>query len=83
MQLRYKNPVYPFDFADPFVLRTNQGYFAYSTAAVGGEERIFPILHSEKLSKWRRIGGALTPPKDQRIYAYWASEVAEQDGGRY
>ena len=33
---RYRNPVYPGYFADPFVLRTDDGYFAYGTGSVVG-----------------------------------------------
>jgi beta-xylosidase len=83
MRMQYRNPVYPYDFADPFVLRTNKGYYAYGTATVGPGENIFPILHSENLVQWQRIGGALVPLKEPRIYAYWAPEVAEKDGRYY
>ena len=32
MALRYQNPVWPGYFADPFVLRHGDEYFAYGTA---------------------------------------------------
>ncbi|HWE02552.1 MAG TPA: glycoside hydrolase family 43 protein [Tepidisphaeraceae bacterium] len=83
MSTDYRNPVYPLDFADPFVLRTPQGYYAYGTAATGADGLIFPVLRSSDLATWERLGGALKPLTDPPAVSYWAPEVAEKDGRYY
>jgi GH43 family beta-xylosidase len=82
MPLTYQNPVYPYDFADPFVLKTKGNYYAYGTAAPGPDGRPFPVLRSTDLVNWERLGGALVPLTDPVGFSYWAPEVAEH-GGRY
>ena len=42
--LVYQNPVWPDYFADPFVLQTKDGYYAYGTGPIGPDGRQFPIL---------------------------------------
>ncbi|HVT82975.1 MAG TPA: glycoside hydrolase family 43 protein [Phycisphaerae bacterium] len=79
----YQNPVYPHDFADPHVLKTGRGYFAYGTAAPGADGRMFPVLHSENLVNWRPLGGALVPLRELRGFSYWAPEVMEKEGRFY
>jgi beta-xylosidase len=83
MPIQYKNPVYPLDFADPFVLKTQRGYYAYGTAAPGSDGRIFPVLHSRDLVHWEKIGGALVPLENPAAYSYWAPEVLEKNGRYY
>jgi beta-xylosidase len=80
MAVTYANPVFPHDFADPFVLRTRDAYYAYGTAAPGPDGRMFPVLHSTDLVNWTPIGGALTPLTEPRGFSYWAPEVAENNG---
>jgi beta-xylosidase len=81
--MQYQNPVYPFDFADPFVLKTAHGYFAYGTAAAAEDGRIFPVLHSSDLVHWTRLGGALLPLTEPKAFSYWAPEVIENNGRFY
>ncbi|HEX8911358.1 MAG TPA: glycoside hydrolase family 43 protein [Humisphaera sp.] len=83
MPITYRNPVYPYDFADPFVLKTRGAYYAYGTAAPGPDGRPFPVLRSTDLVRWERLGGALELLKDPPAYSYWAPEVAERDGRYY
>ena len=83
MPFTYRNPIYPHDFADPFVLKASEGYFAYGTAAPGPDGRVFPILRSDDLLRWQRLPGALEPLKDLAAFAYWAPEVIEQAGRYY
>lgn len=83
MTLQYQNPVYPHDFADPFVLETRSGYHAYGTAAPGEDGRLFPVLHSTDLVHWKRLGGALVPLANPRAFSYWAPEVIEKDNRFY
>ena len=80
MATTYQNPVYPYDFADPFVLKSGDAYYAYGTAAPGPDGRPFPVLRSADLVHWERLGGALTPLANPSARSYWAPEVAERDG---
>jgi len=77
----YVNPVYPHYLADPFVLRHEELYYAYGTAAPSAEGWQFPILRSTNLIDWEHVGYALPPlpGADQ----YWAPEVAYADGRFY
>jgi len=81
MPITYRNPVYPNDYADPFVLRTAEGYYAYGTAAPGPNGRPFPVLKSTDLVHWEKLGGALTPLPD--AFSYWAPEVIAHDDRYY
>lgn len=79
MTTRYRNPVHPGYFADPFVLRTRGGYVAYGTGSVIGG-RPFEVLTSPDLVHWTSVGGALEPLPASMGTDYWAPEVAEHDG---
>lgn len=78
MPATYTNPVYPGYFADPFVLRVGDDYFAYGSGSVIGD-RVFEVLHSTDLVHWRNAGGALEPLPDPAAQTYWAPEVAQSD----
>jgi GH43 family beta-xylosidase len=85
MPLRYTNPVWPHYFADPFVLRWGDGYFAYGTGEaspqrVPGQPSIFEILFARDLVRWERVGAALTPAGEESAHAFWAPEAAAHDG---
>ncbi|ADV66113.1 glycoside hydrolase family 43 protein [Deinococcus maricopensis] len=83
MNHTYTNPVYPDYFADPFVLRVGDDYYAYGTSGrPQAEGRAFEVLHSTDLITWRSLGGALDPLDDPHARDYWAPEVAEH-GGRF
>jgi arabinan endo-1,5-alpha-L-arabinosidase len=77
--LRYRNPVYPGYFADPFALRTDSGYLAFGTGSVV-DGRVFEVLRSPDLVRWTRAGGALEPVSPDLGTDYWAPEVCERDG---
>jgi GH43 family beta-xylosidase len=81
--MRYENPVWHEYFADPFVLRRGNDYFAYGTGAapLEGDGRAFPLLQSSDLVSWRYAGGALQPIAGAT--AYWAPEVVEEAGRFY
>lgn len=83
MPSTYQNPVYAYDFADPFVHQTSEGYFAFGTSAAGADGRPFPVLHSTDLIHWKPLGGALNPLRDPSAISYWAPEVIEKDGRHY
>ncbi len=83
MALGYCNPVYAGYFADPFVLATGAGegpaYVAYGTGSVV-DGRVFEVLVSDDLVRWRRAGGALVPLPAAAGSDYWAPEVIGDDG---
>ncbi|HLK55935.1 MAG TPA: glycoside hydrolase family 43 protein [Chthonomonadaceae bacterium] len=95
----YTNPVYPHDFADPFVWRYQGEYYAIGTgpleasgqieeaeAAASGfssQFRIFPLLRSDDFVTWHAVSGALTPPDPDLGDTFWAPEVAYHDGTFY
>ena len=53
--INYTNPVYAGYFADPFVLKVGDAYYAYGTAADG---KNFPVLRSTNLINWEPVGNA-------------------------
>ena len=75
----YRNPVYDGYFADPFVLRSGDRYYAYGTGSMV-DGRVFEILESDDLADWRRVGGALPPVSSDLGTDYWAPEVVEAEG---
>jgi len=75
----YCNPVYPYDFPDPFVLKVGGEYWGYCTGfqSDGG---VFGIIRSSDLVHWRPVASAMQPV-DRNLPCYWAPEVtAEPDG---
>lgn len=76
----YRNPVYDGYFADPFILRTGDGYYAYGTGSVFDNGVVFEILHSRDLISWESIGGALQPVSPDLGTTYWAPEVVSING---
>lgn len=87
MKGTYTNPVTPGYFADPFVLRVGDQYYAYGTGTPSqegsGPERKFEVLHSTDLVHWTALGGALDPLPDEGAQDYWAPEVAHANGTFY
>jgi hypothetical protein len=66
---RYRNPVHPEYFADPFVLRDGQGYVAYGTGRMvaGRASRCSSpktssagVLQEVPWNRWRRSWGPTT-----------------------
>ncbi|MBN1488711.1 MAG: glycoside hydrolase family 43 protein [Phycisphaerae bacterium] len=82
MTLEYHNPVWDGYLADPHVLRTSGGYYAYGTGKAH-EGTHFPVLHSTDFVHWTFVGNALERVTDPPLKAYWAPEVAEHDGRYY
>lgn len=91
-KLAYKNPVYPYYFADPFVWKHEGRYYAvgtgpiaervvaeeadFSSREVNGEHFAFPLLTSPDLVNWKLHGGALKVHPTFRGGVFWAPEVA-------
>jgi beta-xylosidase len=84
MAWHYRNPVWPEYFADPFVLRWADSYYAYGTGerltARDGKPAAFAILRSSDLVAWEPLGGALFVDGGDIDHAFWAPEVAACDG---
>lgn len=81
-------PVWNGYFADPDVIRTELGYYAFGTDAPDqpvyrDTGRIFPVLYSRDLREWELVAGALNPVAGGEALHYWAPEVAEKDGRFY
>src|SRR5947209_2279512 len=83
MTINYQNPVYDGYFADPFVWRVADVYWAIGTGTIAGSDRIFPLLRSSDLVHWEPGGGALVLPKGYEGANFWAPEVAEEGGTFY
>jgi len=79
-ELTYQNPVWPGHFADPFVLRVGQVYYAYGTGPRDPRGHEIPVLRSTNLANWESIGGALTPLSNPKGVSYWAPEVVQRHG---
>lgn len=79
----YSNPVWNGYMADPFVRKFGNTYFAYGTADRQSDGNYFPVLTSTDLVDWHYVGGALQPLQDEKAVAYWAPEVAENNGKYY
>lgn len=69
---------FPFDFADPFVLRVGGRYYGYSTNAGAGDVQ---VITSTDLESWELVGNALAGlPPWAAAGATWAPAVLERDG---
>jgi GH43 family beta-xylosidase len=90
----YTNPVYDGYFADPFVWRHGDAYYAVGTGAreaagvagqggTAGQGSIFPLLRSDDFVSWRQVGHALEPPDPRLGHSFWAPEVAEEGRAFY
>jgi GH43 family beta-xylosidase len=80
-QETYRNPVWPHEFPDPFVLAHSGEYWAYCTG-VQEDGRCFGVLHSRDLVRWEPRAGALAPlpwPAGSAT-CYWAPEVVFEGG---
>ncbi len=71
-------PVFPFDFADPFVLRVGSTYYAYSTNAGAGNVQ---VIRSTDLRHWELLGNALPAlPAWSMPNSTWAPSVLARTG---
>jgi beta-xylosidase len=84
-------PAYAGYFADPFVWRAADEYYAIGTGAeeASGAVRrsdrpsVFPLLRSGDLIDWRFCGHALRRPDECLGSSFWAPEVAHAEGMWY
>src|SRR5579875_1520393 len=54
--MEFSNPVYPSNFADPFILRAGDEYFGYAT---NNELGNLPVLRSTDLAHWEPVGDGM------------------------
>lgn len=91
----YTNPVFPGYFADPFVWRSGNYWYAVGTGAleahsaagsavealtVSGKPGVFQLLRSADFLNWQPLGTALELLEPGYGNAYWAPEVAFAEG---
>ena len=79
----FTNPVHPGYFADPFVLRHADRYYAYGTNTLEKSGAAFEILRSTDLVHWKSIGRAVETVDGLAVPDHWAPEVAVHDGMFY
>jgi beta-xylosidase len=80
---RFTNPVYDGYFADPFVLRHGNHYYAFGTNDQVDATHAFEVLRSTDLVNWTSLGRALPTVEGRRACDHWAPEVAQHDGRFY
>jgi arabinan endo-1,5-alpha-L-arabinosidase len=77
----YQNPVFNFDFPDPTVIRSSDGYFyAYATqTVVNGSWINIQVSRSADLENWVRLGDALPakPVWANQTQNFWAPHVSQ------
>ena len=93
--LRYKNPVHPSYLADPFVWKHGPTWYAIGTGLLeaytlpnneaypptrSGDPGVFLLLRSDNLVDWTEVGSALKLLPQDYGTAYWAPEVAYENG---
>ncbi|HKG55899.1 MAG TPA: glycoside hydrolase family 43 protein [Candidatus Limnocylindrales bacterium] len=77
----FVNPVYPGYFADPYVVRHGDTYWAYGTGPSSDHDsRVFEILRSDDLVHWEPVGRALERLDIPGATTYWAPEVVADRG---
>jgi Glycosyl hydrolases family 43 len=70
---------FPYDFADPFVLRAGGTYYGYSTNAGAGD---IQVIRSPDLVDWELVGNGLAGlPRWAAADATWAPAVLSRGGG--
>lgn len=77
-----RRPVYEGYFADPFLLRTDDRYYAYGSGNPSLPSRGFEALTSSDLRSWTSVGTVFAGTDPRLGDSYWAPEVAIS-GGRY
>ncbi|MCC3373571.1 family 43 glycosylhydrolase [Cohnella sp. REN36] len=86
-RVNYTNPVFEPVFADPSVIRGDDGYvYAYGTEDDWGDgkgSRIVPVLRSKDMTRWDYVGEAFEQKPDWMDGGVWAPDVAQFQGKYY
>jgi hypothetical protein len=70
---------FPYDFADPYVLKSGHAYYGYSTNAGAGD---IQVIRSTDLVTWTLLGNGLAGlPRWAASDATWAPSVLPRGGG--
>ena len=86
LKRRHANPVYAGYFADPFVWKVGETYYAIGT---GEDEangcslsihKVFPVLRSDDFYQWSFVGSALLRPDVLLGENFWAPAVGMSGG---
>jgi arabinan endo-1,5-alpha-L-arabinosidase len=77
----YQNPVFEPTFADPTIVETDSGFFAYATQDFwGNKDHLVPVIFSRNLTDWEYIGDAFTTRPSWKQGGIWAPNVFKHDG---
>ncbi len=82
----YRNPVFEPIFADPSIVRAEDGlFYAFATEDDWGDgqgPRPIPVIRSDDLVSWEHVGEAFAPgdSPDWKPAYLWAPDVAHVDG---
>jgi arabinan endo-1,5-alpha-L-arabinosidase len=77
----YENPVFEPTFADPTIIATGEGFYAYATEDFWeNKEHLVAIIHSSDLVDWNYIGDAFTEKPNWKQGGIWAPNVFTYDG---
>src|SRR3954467_11416835 len=86
-KLVHNNPIYGSYFADPFVWKAGDTYYAIGTGEQEANGRtvgkIFPLLQSTDFVQWQFASNALVRPDADLGGHFWAPEVTEGDDGKF
>jgi beta-xylosidase len=81
------NPVYGSYFADPFVWKSGDTFYAIGTGELEAKGqiigKIFPIIQSNDFVQWQFASNAMVRPDHAFGTHFWAPEVAEAEGKFY
>ncbi|MGP4041083.1 family 43 glycosylhydrolase [Gracilibacillus sp. D59] len=84
---KYQNPVFTPVFADPSILRGDDGYFyAYATEDDWGDGsggKVAPVIRSTDLVNWEYLGSAFESKPSWKDGWVWAPDVSEYNGKYY
>ncbi len=84
---RHWNPVYPDYFADPFVWKHGDMYYAIGTGELEASgqplDRVFPLLESANFFEWSFAGRAMNRVAAGLGNCYWAPAVGFANGTFY
>ncbi len=86
-KITHSNPVYGSYFADPFVWKSGDTYYAIGTGEQEAKGqtlgKVFPIIQSDDFIQWKFASSAMVRPDPKLGTHFWAPEVAHVDGKFY